>query len=511
MLLTIEKSPLSARGTKFALNNDIIFSMDVQSGKMLWTYEGKSIPPNAIAIGDGRVFLVDGNVSDKDRKAFIDQEQREIKDLPEADRTRAGKKLASADVRKVVALDARSGKTIWSKTGDLNRSRGQSKSLSKDQALLYHDGFVVLFGLYLDGHWWREYFQGGLNSRRMTCLDAEHGQRLWSRNVPYFVRPLIVGNTLHAEPFAFDIRSGEPIKRTNPITGKPSAWQFARTGHHCGPPVASANAMFFRSYNIGYYDLESDMGTMHFAGQRPGCWINFIPAGGVLMVPEASMGCQCPFPMASTIVLKAAAKHKGWAMYSVKGPLTPVSKLGVNLGAPGDRKDKEGNLWVGYPRPGDKPRPAMTMAWPSLLLRLNVKTTFLPGGRFVARSSAYTRISATHAPWLYSCGAHGLSKCEVPLLGKDDPPAKYRVRLAFVEMDNDLPGQRVFDIKLQGKTVEQGLDVLDVAGSRNSAVIREYVDVEVKDKLTIELLPSTPNPAWQQMPVLQAFDVERQE
>ena len=66
-------------------------------------------------------------------------------------------------------------------------------------------------------------------------------------------------------------------------------------------------------------------------------------------------------------------------------------------------------------------------------------------------------------------------------------------------------------LRLPGKTVEQGLDVLDVAGSRNSAVIREYVDVEVKDKLTIELLPSTPNPAWQQMPVLQAFDVERQE
>ena len=41
-------------------------------------------------------------------------------------------------------------------------------------------------------------------------------------------------------------------------------------------------------------------------------------------------------------------------------------------------------------------------------------------------------------------------------------------------------------------------------------MIREYDNVEVQDKLTIELLPGTSNPAWQQMPALQAFEVERQ-
>jgi len=41
-------------------------------------------------------------------------------------------------------------------------------------------------------------------------------------------------------------------------------------------------------------------------------------------------------------------------------------------------------------------------------------------------------------------------------------------------------------------------------------VIREYDNVEVQDKLPIEFSPSTPNPAWPQMPALQAFEVERQ-
>ena len=506
----IRQSPLSARGEKYAPHNDLIFSVSTESGERQWSYEGKAIPPNAIAIGDGRVFLIDSNVSPDERASFVESQQRRIEELPEADRQTAAKLLESADIRKIVALDARTGELLWWQVADLNRSRGQSESLSKDQALLYHDGVVVLFGMYLDGHWWREFFAGGLNSRRMTCLDARNGRRLWSRKVPYFVRPLIIGDTLHAEPFAFDLRSGETRTRSNPITGQADAWQFTRPGHHCGPPVASANAMFFRSYNLGYYDLPSDMGTMHFAGNRPGCWINFIPAGGVLMVPEASAGCQCPFPLSTTAVFKTAQQHKGWAMYSVRGPSTPVSRLGVNLGAPGDRKDNEGTLWVGYPRPGDKPRPEMTIAWPSLLLKLGVETTFMPGGRFVARSSVYTRISGTRRPWLFSCGAQGLRRCVVPLLAEDDPPARYRVRLAFVELENDLPGQRVFDIKLQDHVVEYGFDVLEAAGTLNQAVFREYENIEVRDKLTIELLPDPPNPAWQQMPVLQAIEVIRE-
>ena len=32
-------------------------------------------------------------------------------------------------------------------------------------------------------------------------------------------------------------------------------------------------------------------GTEHFAGQRLGCWINTIPANGLVMIPEASAGC----------------------------------------------------------------------------------------------------------------------------------------------------------------------------------------------------------------------------
>ena len=34
---------------------------------------------------------------------------------------------------------------------------------------------------------------------------------------------------------------------------------------------------------------------------RPGCWINMIPAGGMLLIPEASSGCTCGFPLQTSL------------------------------------------------------------------------------------------------------------------------------------------------------------------------------------------------------------------
>jgi hypothetical protein len=34
---------------------------------------------------------------------------------------------------------------------------------------------------------------------------------------------------------------------------------------------------------------------------RPGCFINVIPAGGLIMIPEASSGCVCGYPMQTSM------------------------------------------------------------------------------------------------------------------------------------------------------------------------------------------------------------------
>ncbi len=39
---------------------------------------------------------------------------------------------------------------------------------------------------------------------------------------------------------------------------------------------------------------------------RPGCWINIIPAGGLVLVPEASSGCSCNHPIQTSFGFVAA-------------------------------------------------------------------------------------------------------------------------------------------------------------------------------------------------------------
>jgi len=65
----------------------------------------------------------------------------------------------------------------------------------------------------------------------------------------------------------------------------------------------------------------------------------------------------------------------------------------------------------------------------------------------------------------------------------------YRVRLYFAETEGAAPGQRVFDVKLQGNTVLSGFDIYTAAGGSDLAVVREFSGIQALDTLTVELVP----------------------
>ena len=55
------------------------------------------------------------------------------------------------------------------------------------------------------------------------------------------------------------------------------------------------NLMVFRSATFGYFDLHENQEIRNFGGLRPGCWINALPAGGLVLMPDASAGCVCSY------------------------------------------------------------------------------------------------------------------------------------------------------------------------------------------------------------------------
>jgi hypothetical protein len=101
-----------------------------------------------------------------------------------------------------------------------------------------------------------------------------------------------------------------------------------------------------------------------------------------------------------------------------------------------------------------------------------------------------------------------LSRADIPLIGKDQPAANYTVRLYFSALEKDQPGQRVFDIQLQGKTVAKGFDPVAKAGGVKRAFTAEFRDVHVTGNLALELVaPADADAAHQ--PVLCGLEVLR--
>ena len=68
-------------------------------------------------------------------------------------------------------------------------------------------------------------------------------------------------------------------------------------------------------------------------------------------------------------------------------------------------------------------------------------------------------------------------------------PRTVTVRLHFAEPGDARPGDRVFDVKLQGQTVLRDLDPVREAGGRGTAVVREIPSVEVSRAVMLEFVP----------------------
>ncbi len=491
-------STLTQRGV-----SDSVFAIDTRDGNRLWSYKGKNIANLTIAIGDGWIFFIDSSLTPEQREALLRQDKSHLKNLSGEEAKRAEERIKKLDARLAVALDARTGGQLWARPVDVTDCSKIGIG-GGELTAMYRDGILVLCGANANGHYWRQFLSGQFSRRRLVALSAVNGEQLWALDANYRHRPVIIGDMVLAEPWAFDLKTGEQKMRRHPLTGEQTPWQFLRPGHHCGAISACQQMLLMRSGFTSYYDLRDDSGIRHFAGHRLGCWINAVAADGLALAPEASAGCLCLFPIMCTVALEPRPDNQRWGVYSANGVNTPVRRLAVNLGAPGDRRDKDGGLWLGYPRPalpGD--RAAMGFAF-------KLQMEFLDGGEYIRRNSITEPVAGTENPWVFTSCGRGLKRCILPLLGNEDKPVEYTVRLYFAELENEQAEKRIFDIKLQGKKVIGGFDVVKEAGGSHRAVVREFVGIRVKDNLEIELVPKGRNPSsMNEAPVLCGVEVRQ--
>jgi len=475
-------------GALYGSSGDRVFAVDKGSGKVKWTYAAKSLMATTICVGDGRVFLVD-------RTTTKAQQDEAMKSVPAKLRVDERGRPVKPDVRLVVALDAETGKVDWTRPQNVSDCVKISKA-GGELVTMYSKNVLLLCGQPWNGHFWKEFFAGDFSRRSLIALSGYDGKMLWSGRKGYRSRPLIVGDKIIAEPWSHDLQTGEEVARVNPLTGTNSAWQMARPGHHCGNIAGAPNALFYRSGVAAYYDLSGDYGTAHFGAQRSGCWINCIPANGLVLMPEASSGCVCPFALMCTTVFQPRQTNRVWGMYSAEGSITPAKRLAINFGAPGDRKDATGKLWLAYPRPYEG----------RLVLSLKLNERKAAGGGYYTGNADFLKVARTKTPWVYASGCENISSFGIPLTqggeqlkrGRkegakapgDGKVALYTVRLHFNESEDVAAGQRVFDVRLQDKMVLKNFDIAATAGGMNRAVVKEFKGIRVPGRLIVEVTAS---------------------
>ncbi len=422
-----------------------VFALDAETGAPRWLYTAEeSVSNNAIIVTDGLVVLLD-----RTPDARITQMKRRGEDI---------------QVRYTLkALDATTGAEVWT-----TRQR-----ISDLRALFSSEGVLVATG-----------------PRAMNAYRVADGRMMWATATKTSKFPAIVDGIIYNEPRAYDLQTGKQAKRVHPLTGEEVGWDYSRS-YGCGSIAGAPGLLLFRSGTIGFCDLIEDSGIHNYGGVRAGCYVNAIAANGLVMVPCADAGCTCSYNFQTSVALVPTEREETWSVFKATGAqaLTPLKRVSLNLGAPGDRRDEDDAVWLSFPRP-----PAAGA--------MKIAAEMSPAGKestYRHNADALT-IGGTQRPWLYTSGCTGAVRLSIATLWEApmglpvSETKTYTVRLHFAEPENMAQGQRVFGVKLQDKSVLEGFDIVAEAGGARRALVKEVAGVEAGSSVDIELIPVTGAP-----------------
>lgn len=412
--------------------------MNRHTGQVVWQAKADfKFRHNGICVGGGRVYAVD--------RMGLD-ERSKIKGPLDRPYT-------------VRAFDLATGRELWKIDDDVF---GTWLSYSAKHDVLVEAGRLA-----------RDTLRD--EPRGVRALDARTGRQLWFEK-DYGGPAMIRGEEILLDSGACDLRTGALKMRKDPITGEDVPWKWVRT-YGCNTPAASEHLLTFRSGAAGYFDLCNDGGTGNFGGFRSSCTNNLVVAGGILTVPEYTRTCTCNYQNQTSVALVHMPDAEMWTYFGSKDVKGRVKRLGINLGAAGDRRAETGTLWLEFPIAGG--------VSPIVNVAFQPKTP-----------ATYRRFSGNFSgpyAWVASSGIVGAVDISIPL-AKSDMTAtrRFTVRLVFAEPDDTAVGQRKMHVDIQGVRRLSDLDLVAAAGRARQSVIREFREIEAGETLSIRIAPASP-------------------
>ncbi|MDA3923938.1 MAG: PQQ-binding-like beta-propeller repeat protein [Kiritimatiellae bacterium] len=363
---------VAVKNSKFNIFHDIykksmnrkLVMMNRNDGRVMWTSTAKiGYPNNGITVGGNKLFVLD-------RQAYSHispWKRKEAKESPAC----------------IKVFDLKSGKELWS------RSEGVFGTF-----LSYSVKHNIVL---LSNRPSRDMVPGEAGTR-MAAFKGMDGSVMWQRDFKYATFPIIHTDTIISESGRWDLLTGKSVGRINPVTGEAEPWTWKRT-YGCNYPVASEYLLTFRSGAASFYDLVNDGGTGSFGGFKSGCSANLIAADGVLNAPEYTRTCNCSYQNQSSLAMVHMPEIEFWTTTTISKPgVGGISRIGLNFGAPGDRKFGE-TYWVDYPSVGGQSPD------PDISVNSDVKWNLGNAARF--GKGEYN--------WVYSSCAENISEVKVNL------------------------------------------------------------------------------------------------
>jgi outer membrane protein assembly factor BamB len=385
--------PLPGRaGSLAGATSRQLFAMDRESGKLHWSFEAKhEVRHNTLVLGSDKVFLIDrkpASAASRDRRRGV---------APSEDK----------DAR-ILALDIASGSVLWTAA---EKVFGTWLGYSEEHDALLEAGSVA------SDRASDEAAQG------MAVYKGRTGEVVWRSDEKYSGPCIIHGDTIitqgyRTSGFAYDLLTGKKKTRPHPVSGEPSDWQYSRN-YGCNTVVASEHLLTFRSAAAGFFDLAQDCGTANIGGFRSGCTSNLIPADGVLSAPDYTRSCTCSYQNQSSLALVHAPEGEMWTFNRIDHDGAPVRHLGLNLGAPGDRRAPDGVLWLDFPsRGGPSPDVPVTVSPATVSPATVSPATVSPATVSYVRQHQASIVDGP-LPWVAASGIEGECEIAVELMTAD--------------------------------------------------------------------------------------------
>ena len=420
-----------------------------KTGKQLWSRDARfGFRHNCIAIAAGKVFCIDG------------MSPKKLETLKRRGIDASGK-------ARLLALDAKTGQEIWSTNKDVF---GTFLNYSTEYDVLVQAGSA-----------YRDRARDEVG-RGIVAYKGSDGRVLWKNLGLSHGGPCLLWHDKI-------ITNGGGGFQLELLTGKSTGWSYRRM-YGCNTAVGSEHLLTFRSGAAGFFDLFNNSGTGNLGGFKSSCTSNLIVADGVLNAPDYTRTCSCAYQNQTSLAMIHMPEAEFWTFSNFKFDDKPIRRVGLNFGAPGDRRASDQTLWLDYPSVGG-PSPD-----------LNVKVD-APNPEWFRHHSS--KIRGEGLKWVAASGGKGIQSVSMTLSRNSKQTRPYTVRLHFIEPDDVEPGERVFSIALQGQPALKDFDIAKVAGGRYRAIVKEFKGVGVQTNLEVALTPS--DKSSKAMPVLCGIEV----